>query len=270
MKFTTAAIALGVVTAAIAATMQDAQSQEAGSLSAKALFYNASGKLTGVTSDGLKAEPAPASGPQAASGAPDSKPKPSAASQAARPLALRSTVLLVTDGGGTREVKPSYKFKTSDRIKLAFTSSRTGYFYLATVGSSGRVQVLAPRANEPAILEPGYRYTFPVSPTAYFRFDSNVGKEEIWAILSDGPLSAINMGAGQIAEIPAPTSQPQMNVALANNAVSVANISDELGRRDLLFEEDSNALYASAKPVAYTATSAAKPSVIVKLTLSHD
>lgn len=270
MKLTTVAIALGVVTAAIAGTMQNVQSQEVGSLSAKALFYNASGNLTGVTTDEPKAEPASAPGPQAASGASDSKPKPSPPSQAARPLALRSAVLLVTEGGGTREVKPSYKFKTSDRVKLAFTSSRAGYFYLATVGSSGRVQVLAPRANEPAILQPGYRYTFPVSPTGYFRFDSNVGKEELWAVLSDDPLSAINMGAGQIVEISAPTNQSQPNVVPANKYTSVANLTDELATRDLLFEEDSNALYVSAKPVAYTPTSAAKPSVIVKLTLSHD
>ena len=53
------------------------------------------------------------------------------------PLALRATVLLASDGGATREVKPSHVFRTGDRIKLSFTSSKTGYFYLATIGKRG-------------------------------------------------------------------------------------------------------------------------------------
>lgn len=238
-------------------------------LGAKALFYNASGVTTQVSSAApAAAQPLqPPNGKSGTARLAGTKPK-----LPVTPLALRAAVLLAADSGGTREVKPSYTFRTDDRIKLSFTANKTGYFYLATIGSTGRVQILAPRANEPAILEAGNRYTFPAKSHAYFRFDSKKGKEELWAILSDTPLDSINMGGGQIAQLSpsAPSSTNPSNVVLAEKSIAEVDVGDTLASKDLVFEEDANALFASVKPSAYTQGGSSKASVVVKLILTHE
>jgi len=227
-------------------------------LSAKALFYNSSGGLTQVNSQG--------SGRKVSS----AKPSVAVASNAhkggaERPLALRASVLLATADGKTVELKPSHKFHTGDRVKLAFSTNKAGYFYLVTIGSSGKAQILAPRPGEPVRVETGNRYTFPSSPTGYFRFDSTKGQEEIWAVLSDEPLAALNMGQGVVTNLPQQPGSPT-----PGNLLVVADLSTELSGKDLTFEEDSTALFASAKPVSMHTGSNSKPPVIVKLLLKHE
>lgn len=260
----------GIVATLLAGTNHSSQALAAeadSELSAKALFYNASGVTTQISSAGPAAARQPPKGNSATTRLAGAKPK-------LTPLALRAAVLLAADSGGTREVKPSYTFRTGDRIKLSFTANKTGYFYLATIGSTGRVQILAPRANEPAILEAGNRYTFPAKPNAYFRFDSKKGKEELWAILSDTPLDSINMGGGQVAQLspsaPGSTNPTPGNVVLAEKSIAEVDVSDTLTSKDLVFEEDANALFASVKPSAYTQSGSGKASVVVKLVLSHE
>lgn len=216
---------------------------------AKALFYNASGAIESVPSK--TEEP-----PKTAAAQPTRKPAPT--------LALRASVLLASADGGTREVRPSHPFRTGDRIKLAFTANRTGYFYLATLGSSGKVQILAPRRGEPAILEAGYRYQYPAAQSAYFRFDGQAGKETLWAVLADEPLQAISLGDGRVAQIP----QAEGGSVPAS---AVASVSDELAGKDLIFEEDAEAAYASVRPSAdRRAALGAKPKVMVRLVLDHN
>ena len=254
--------------ASIPAHSSSAQTTEPDSdLGAKALFYNSSGVTTQVTSAGIDAAQKPAKAISSPSRLASGKPK-------SMPLALRAAVLLASDGGATREVKPSHVFRTGDRIKLSFTSSRTGYFYLATIGSTGRVQVLAPLMNEPAILEAGNRYTFPAKPNAYFRFDVSKGKEQLWAILAEAPLESLNMGGGQIVRLlpsaPAPSNSVTGNVALTEKSIAEVDVTDTLASKDLVLEEDANALFASVKPSAYAQSGGSKASVVVKLVLSHE
>jgi len=234
---------------------------------AKALFYNADGRVATVASNGSDVAIAAVAAPAPVATSTAKKSSKPASSPAV--LALRASVLLVAEGGGTREVKPSYGFKSGDKIKLAFTSNKSGYFYLATLGTSGKVQLLAPRKGEPAVLSAGNRYIFPASSTGYFRLDGKTGKEELWAVLSDVPLDAINMGAGQVAHLDSSqNAAPTAAVALASKAT--VDITDQLASKDLVFEEDGEAAYASMKPAAYLQPSnKRKPSIVVKLTLNH-
>jgi hypothetical protein len=228
-------------------------------LGAKALFYNTSGAVVSVPSatPAIDAKSKPSSD---VATAPVARAKPSPSTTM---LALRASVLLVGPDGGTREVKPSHKFQSGDRLKLAFTSNVSGYFYLATVGSTGKVQVLAPRRGEPAVLEAGFRYQFPAAQTGFFKFDQQPGKEELWAVLTDEPLSAIDLGAGRIAQV----QQPE-NSRLVSQAV--ASAADDMASKDLVFEEDTQAVYASLKPSTMPRPDSSKrPRVMVKLVLDH-
>lgn len=265
MKSQGRSVSVVMCVGALALAAGSGMAQQVESLGAKALFYNAGGQLTGVATSDPKGAVAPAQG--AAAKASDAQ-KVGATKQATRPLALRATVLLISEGGGTREVKPSYRFKSNDRIKLAFTSSKAGYFYLAAIGSSGRAQVLSPRGGEAAVLEAGYQYVFPTAPNAFFRFDSTRGKEELWAVLTDEPLKAINMGPGVVAEISTGNANERTNVAYASK--STVDVTDELGRKDLVFEDDASAVYVAAKPLVHQAADTKKPPIVVKLTLAHD
>lgn len=235
-------------------------------LSAKALFYNASGDLAKVNSavDNQKQQTATKHNNSGADGSVASA-KRNQQRGSDQPLALRASVLLVAGDGKTVELKPSYKFRSGDRVKLAFSTNKAGYFYLTTIGSSGKVQILAPRPGEPVRVEAGNRYIFPSSPGGYFRFDSTKGQEEIWAVLSEAPLGTLAMGVGLVAQLP---QQPGMPVP--STVVAVADTSNELGGKDLVFEEDSTALFASAKPVSLISGSNNRPPVIVKLKLQHE
>ncbi|QTN22201.1 DUF4384 domain-containing protein [Rhizobacter sp. AJA081-3] len=243
LKTLAALLVSGITLAPVAGLAQQATDD----LGAKALFYNASGAVVSV--------PSKTSAP----------PKEVVAAPRKAPpvLALRASVLLVAADGGTREVKPSHAFKTGDRIKLSFAANRSGFFYLATVGSSGKVQILAPRRGEPATLEAGYRYQYPASPTGYFKFDGAPGKEVLWAVLADEPLTAIDLGEGRIAQVQrAEGSTPVQQ--------SVASVANEFAGKDLVFEEDSEAAYASVKPSAMKpGGTPAKPKVMVRLVLDH-
>lgn len=258
--------ALSAIAALAGSSLALAAGEQEGDFSAKALFYNADGALVSVQSGAPAAAREPSAAKPAA--APSKRPaSPRPTEQTA--LALRGTVLLVGPDGGTREVKPSHIFSSGDRIKVAFTSNRPGYMYVIGVGPSGRAQLLAPRKGEPATVQPGYRYQFPGSPTAYFRLDHQAGQEEIWAVLSDQPLDVVRLGQDRLVAI----NQPQGAAPSAQESPGsrVADAGGLLASKDLVFEEDSQAAYSSMRPAALgpSVTTLPLQAVTLKMTLSH-
>lgn len=251
VKFVAAAIAFAL------AGPVSAQPPPAGDdLGAKALFYNVQGDISSVPT-------ASAARPSA----PPAAPRPTSPKAPQEPvLALRGSVLLVGPDGGTREVKPSHEFRSGDRVKVAFTSNRAGYLYLITVGSSGGLQVLAPRPGDPAKVQPGFRYQYPASPTAYFRFDHQPGREEIWAVLSDEPLDAVNLGQGRVLAVKA--AEPRLQAQAAAQIVDAAEL---LAGKDLVFEEDPQAAYTSIRPAVSGPDTASikQHAVTLKMVLTH-
>ena len=137
---------------------------------------------------------------------------------------------------------------------------------MATIGTSGRVQLLAPRKGEAAAIQAGFKYQYPASAKAYFKFDQQAGQEELWAVLSDAPLDAISLGAGRVAEVQVrettPATGPAASQAIADATTMVS--------KDLVFEEDAEAAYASIKPTAVVLpASPRKPAVMLKIVLNH-
>jgi hypothetical protein len=210
-------------------------------VSPKALYYD---------QDKMDSVPMPSPKPQVPKKAPAQQPV----------LALRVTVKLIGEGGGSKEVKPSSVFRSGDRIRLAFTSNKEGYLYLATVGSSGTPAVLVPdKSGRPVSLQPGFAYEYPLS-TKVIKFDTQVGEEQIYAFLSEVPLDIIDFGNGQQVQIQSdslPKVRPDQGRAMA----SVAAVRS----RDLVVEEDDQALYAAVVPGRYKE----KLPIVVKLTLTH-
>lgn len=239
---------------------------QADDLGAKALFYSAQGDLVSVPTLAKPSQEPMAvvnnDGKKAKANPPVAKTK----SKHSPSLALRGTVLQLASDGGTREVKPSHIFKSGDRIKVAFTSNLAGYFYLVTVGASGRIQLLAPEQGKTVTVQPGYRYQFPASPTAYLRFDGQTGKEELWAILSDQPLDVVKLGPDRLVAIN--TSKPGA-ATQANDRV--ADAVEMLASKDLVFEEDAQAAYASFRPSTAISTLQTLPrqAVTLKIVLNH-
>ena len=168
--------------------------------------------------------------------------------------------------GGTREVKPSHVFNSGDRIKVALSSNRAGFLYLISVGASGKIQMLAPRQGEPATIQPGLRYQFPASPTAYFRFDKQAGSEEIWAVLSDEPLDVVSLGSDRLVAISRPGGD-----ARTQPGDRVAHADQMLASKDLVFEEDADAAYSTVRPSAAPVglVTLGRQAVTLKMVLNH-
>jgi hypothetical protein len=215
-----------------------------GAVSAKALYYDKE-QMASVTTQQKQ--------PQQAKG-----PKKTPAAQSV--LALRVAVKLISEGGSFKEVKPSTVFRSGDRIRLAFTSNKEGYLYLATFGSSGKADLLLPdKSGRLVTLQPGFTYEYPLSAKA-LKFDTQVGEEQLYAFLSEAPLGIIDFGDGQQVQIPSSSSakpgpEPGRAVAYASAVRS----------RDLVVEEDTEALYAAVAPGRQDG----KPPVVVKMTPTH-
>jgi hypothetical protein len=249
---------IGLSLAAICPLVRAQGPQRDAEFGAKALFYNAGGAVVSVAT-----APPPV---EANAKPPSPQPTKIARSKETIPpavLALRASVLLASANGGTREVRPSHPFTTGDKIKLEIIANRTGYFYLVSVGSAGEVQLLAPRRGDAAILEGGFHYQYPGTKSTYFKFDQHPGKEELWAVLSDEPLNAIDLGGGRVARV----AQPDGG---RDRAEVVASATEYMGSKGFTIEEDDEAAYASTKPVSLQQpNSSSKPRVMLKLVLDH-
>ncbi len=115
---------LNLTLIASAVFAEDTSSSE---LSAKALFYKTNGEIAQVETSPTNQSTAgreslAAGGKKAPTGRADHATKRTQSGQSQVPLALRASVLLAGDAGKTVEVRPSYKFNSGDRIKLAFST----------------------------------------------------------------------------------------------------------------------------------------------------
>jgi len=200
----------------------------------------------------------------------DSQPKVAAA-KPAKVLGLRVAVRLVEESGGVKEVPPSYRFRTGDRVKLAFSSNKDGYFYLATIGSSGTVRILVPNSGRSTVIRSGLTYEFPTAANSYLKFQGSTGKEEIYAFLSESPLDEIEFDNGRTVVV-GPDARPipadsSRKIQEANEAPRMVASADDVKSRDLVeVAEDGVALYAAIKPASY---SVQKRPISLKLTLTH-
>jgi hypothetical protein len=180
--------------------------------------------------------------------------------QSQPPLALKAWVQLVDATGGTKDVSPSRTFLANERIRLAVRTNRPGYLYVANIGSSGVPTVIFPKAGQSNAVAPGLSYTVPDKAT--LRFDALPGTETLLVVLSPQPLEQVNLPDGM---------HVATNTQIEPRAQVMAMLDAAQGSKDLMVEEDGQALYAvPAKSVQAAPGGQAKPEpVIVKLPLKH-
>jgi len=151
------------------------------------------------------------------------------ASTAGTPAAgLRYRLIQQLADGSEVDVDTATTFHSGDKVKLSFESNIAGYLYVASQGSSGNWTVLFPSAqinggrNQIAPLE---EHDVP-SDGGWFRFDDNVGTENLFVFLSRDPLSQLP-GFGR------PVTRAETLTASV-----VQGLQQSIRSRDLIFEKD--------------------------------
>jgi hypothetical protein len=84
-------------------------------------------------------------------------------------------------------VKPTYKFRSGDKIRLRLMTNFEGYISLLNVGSSGTVQMLYPFQGADNKVVPSKDIQIPGSD-AWIVFDDKPGTEMLTVIMSKEPL----------------------------------------------------------------------------------
>ena len=144
------------------------------------------------------------------------------------PTGLRYRMIQASATGTEIDVDPAAAvFKAGDRVKLAFESNIDGYLYVVQEGSSGRWAVMFPHPDSNGgrnTIRRGAEYLVP--PDGWFEFDTNVGTELLFVVLSKEPLS----------ELPG-FAKPGAEPARLNASV-VESVQQSIKSRDLTFARD--------------------------------
>lgn len=127
-------------------------------------------------------------------------------------------------------VKPTYKFRSGDKIRLRLSTNFQGYISLLNVGSTGEVKLLYPYIGADNSVVPSKDIQIPASD-AWIVFDDKTGTENLTVIMSKEPLGE--------------STDNYSNLRQSNS-------------RDLLIEYAADAVYAVCeeeritKPVGFT------------------
>lgn len=200
------------------------------------------------------------------------------------PLGLRYSLRRQAQDGSLEEVDADTTFRTGDRIRLHVESSDRGYLYVVNQGASGRWNLLFPQPGMPAGLnriEPGHPRTTPED--GWFEFDSNVGEEKLFLMLSRTPVAELEQRLrdprpARPHAAPAPAEQPRrMAIRAELNDEMIAQYRDRHSR-DIIFQKVSS-LPASSQSsteieeenAVYVVTQSTDPQarVVTDVTLTH-
>lgn len=144
------------------------------------------------------------------------------------PTGLRYRMTQASSGGTETDVDPAAAvFKSGDRVRLSFESNVDGYLYVVQEGSSGRWTVLFPNPDSNGgrnTIRRGAEYVVP--PDGWFEFDTTVGTELLFVVLSKEPLS-------ELPGFAKPNAQPDRL-----NASVVESVQQSIRSRDLTFARD--------------------------------
>ena len=113
-------------------------------------------------------------------------PRPNGNSAATGLPGTRVEIELLRDGK-RKFVKPNYKFKSGDRIRLRLTTNFEGYISLLNIGSTGRVNALFPYPGADDRTRPAADVQIPKADD-WIRFDDNPGTEVLTVIMSRRPI----------------------------------------------------------------------------------
>ncbi len=100
------------------------------------------------------------------------------------PLGLKYVIEQVQPSGGTIQVDPEKVFTSGDGIRLSIEVNTDAYVYLITQGSSGRWEVLFPRAGEDNHLKAYQKVQVPAPPADPIVFEEPSGSETLYIRVS--------------------------------------------------------------------------------------
>ncbi len=144
------------------------------------------------------------------------------------PTGLRYRMTQASTAGSETDVDPATAvFRAGDRVRLSFESNIDGYLYVVQEGSSGRWTVMFPNPEINGgrnTIRRGEEYVVP--PDGWFQFDSTVGTELLFVVLSKEPLS-------ELPGFAKPGAKPE-----SLNASVVESVQQSIRSRDLTFARD--------------------------------
>ena len=178
------------------------------------------------------------------------------------PTGLRYRMTQASTAGSEIDVDPaSAVFRAGDRVRLSFESNIDGYLYVVQEGSSGRWTVMFPNPDINGgrnSIRRGEEYVVP--PDGWFQFDSTVGTELLFVVLSKEPLS-------ELPGFAKPGAKPE-----SLNASVVESVQQSIRSRDLTFARDERQTMLGGKIIQanYVVNRAELgKSVAVSLSLNH-
>ena len=106
-------------------------------------------------------------------------------------ISVKATVELTRDGK-LSTVLPTEQFKSNDKVRLLFSTSRDGNVYWVAKGTSGQYQVLFPsqKAGMDNTVVRNHSYTVPAKGA--WRFDEQKGAETLVCVLSPSPVAELD------------------------------------------------------------------------------
>lgn len=111
---------------------------------------------------------------------------------AQKPVSLISIVLEKRTGAGVQRVDPGHVFEKGDTVRFQLRPQVDGFLYVLDLNTSGRYDVLFPRAetgNDNRI-EHGRDYLLPATADGWFKVAGPAGHERLYFVLSPVALTA--------------------------------------------------------------------------------
>ncbi len=196
-------------------------------------------------------------------------------------LGLRYSLLKQTRGQMV-EVSPSSVFRSGDRIRISVMGNQKGFLYVVGRGSSGIWNTLFPHPASPEKsndIVPGRNYQVPGGRNEFITFDSRVGEEKIFIMLSKTPVndleSLIQALSGAESSSPAKPDRKLMEARVRVNDQIIERLRQGVLSRDLVFSRPETQP-ASAEPseeavyvVNMKSAEGSNSRVVVDLSLNH-
>ena len=203
------------------------------------------------------------------------------------PLGLRYSLLKQMPGGDMEEVNPDSVFKSGDRIRISVMGNQKGFLYVVAKGSSGAWTPLFPHpesSQKRNDIVPGRKYQVPGGEGEYFTFNSQVGEEKVFILLSKTPVNDLESLIQTLSDgEPSRAPKPDLKVLQARVRVN-DQIIDRLRQgvlsRDLVFtrpetqpgtgvSSDSQPPEEAVYVVNTKSTVGSNSRVVVDLSLNH-
>ncbi len=105
------------------------------------------------------------------------------------------SILLRQSDGALVPVDSKKDFRAGDQVRIELKSNFSGYLYIVNHGTSGKKQLLFPRAGDTNQIQSQTLMIFPAKND--LRFDHNAGFETLQMILSPAPLPTLDAVAKQ-------------------------------------------------------------------------